>query len=163
MDYMKAGLEDIVGMKGKQTIRERYRRFDNKYIRPHIIRDGQGKEPKIMETFSKLKMKDAKDFIKRNQSLTLGRLSFTDPSTQAYKEFIDKRWPKQNILSTFLSNVLNFNYFCYSQESSVRNLDIHELDYNPCKKDMTDAKIHHLLTEELKPRRVRLFHCHFIN
>lgn len=43
---------------------------------------------------------------------------------------------------------------CYSQESSVRNLDIHELDYNPCKKDMTDAKIHHLLTEELKPRRV---------
>lgn len=43
----------------------------------------------------------------------------------------------------------------FSQESSVRNLDIHELDYNPCKKDMTDAKIHHLLTEELKPRRVR--------
>ena len=132
MDYMKAGLEDIVGMKGKQTLRERYRRFDTKYIRPHIIRDGQGKEPKIMETFSKLKMKDAKEFIKRNQSLTLGRLSFSDPSTQAYKEFIDK-----------------------SQESSVRNLDIHELDYNPCKKDLTDAKIHHLLTEELKPRRVR--------
>lgn len=133
MDYMKAGLEDIVGMKGKQTLRERYRRFDTKYIRPHIIRDGQGKEPKIMETFSKLKMNDAKEFIKRNQSMTLGRLSFTDPSTQAYKEFIDK-----------------------SQDSSVRNLDIHELDYNPCKKDMTDAKIHHLLTEELKPRRVNL-------
>lgn len=104
---MKAGLEDIVGMKGKQTIRERYRRFDNKYIRPHIIRDGQGKEPKIMETFSKLKMKDAKDFIKRNQSLTLGRLSFTDPSTQAYKEFIDKRWPGRNkIVTKYIVHVL---------------------------------------------------------
>lgn len=26
-----------------------------------------------------------------------------------------------------------------------------ELDYNPSKKDLTDAKIHHLLAEELKP------------
>uniref|UniRef100_A0A8D9A8L6 Uncharacterized protein n=1 Tax=Cacopsylla melanoneura TaxID=428564 RepID=A0A8D9A8L6_9HEMI len=29
------------------------------------------------------------------------------------------------------------------------NIDLQELDYNPSKKDMTDAKIHHLLTEEL--------------
>lgn len=34
-----------------------------------------------------------------------------------------------------------------------RNLDMHELDYNPSKKDLTDAKIHHLLAEELKPYR----------
>lgn len=32
-----------------------------------------------------------------------------------------------------------------------------ELDYNPSKKDLTDAKIHHLLAEELKPyKRVSL-------
>lgn len=32
-----------------------------------------------------------------------------------------------------------------------------ELDYNPSKKDLTDAKIHHLLAEELKPyKRVRV-------
>lgn len=91
MDYMKAGVEDVVGMRGKQTIRERYRRFDNKYIRPHLIRDNQGAEPKIMETFSKLKMKDAKEFIRKNQSLTLSRLSFTEPSGMVYREFVDKR------------------------------------------------------------------------
>lgn len=34
-----------------------------------------------------------------------------------------------------------------------RNLDMAELDYNPSKKDLTDAKIHHLLAEELKPYR----------
>lgn len=28
-----------------------------------------------------------------------------------------------------------------------------ELDYNPSKKDLTDARIHHLLAEELKPYR----------
>lgn len=36
-------------------------------------------------------------------------------------------------------------------ENCSRNLDMQELDYNPSKKDLTDAKIHHLLAEELKP------------
>lgn len=40
-----------------------------------------------------------------------------------------------------------------------RNLDMQELDYNPTKKDLTDAKIHHLLAEELKPyKRVSVVH-----
>lgn len=37
-----------------------------------------------------------------------------------------------------------------------------ELDYNPSKKDLTDAKIHHLLAEELKPYKrvsVNQFEC----
>lgn len=40
-----------------------------------------------------------------------------------------------------------------------------ELDYNPSKKDLTDARIHHLLAEELKPYRrvswhpLKHFHC----
>lgn len=38
-------------------------------------------------------------------------------------------------------------------ENSTRNLDMQELDYNPSKKDLTDARIHHLLAEELKPYR----------
>jgi hypothetical protein len=42
-------------------------------------------------------------------------------------------------------------------DSSTWNIDLQELEYNPSKKDLTDAKIHHLLAEELcKPyRRVR--------
>lgn len=38
-------------------------------------------------------------------------------------------------------------------ENSTRNLDMQELDYNPSRKDLTDARIHHLLAEELKPYR----------
>lgn len=38
-------------------------------------------------------------------------------------------------------------------ETFTRNLDMQELDYNPSKKDLTDARIHHLLAEELKPYR----------
>lgn len=46
-----------------------------------------------------------------------------------------------------------------NMENLQRNLDIQELQYNPSKKDLTDARIHHLLAEELKPyRRVKLHH-----
>lgn len=53
--------------------------------------------------------------------------------------------------------------FCLSPsfsqlDSSTWNIDMQELEYNPSKKDLTDAKIHHLLAEELcKPfRRVSI-------
>jgi solute carrier family 9 (sodium/hydrogen exchanger), member 3 len=37
----------------------------------------------------------------------------------------------------------------------MQNVDMQEFEYNPSKKDLTDAKIHHMLSEELcKPRRV---------
>lgn len=46
----------------------------------------------------------------------------------------------------------------FSNIEMSRNLDMQELDYNPSKKDLTDAKIHHLLAEELKPyKRVSHF------
>lgn len=59
----------------------------------------------------------------------------------------------------------NFQFYFSSPsfsnlENCSRNLDMQELDYNPSKKDLTDARIHHLLAEELKPyRRVRSRQC----
>lgn len=51
----------------------------------------------------------------------------------------------------------NFSPSFSNFENCSRNLDMQELDYNPSKKDLTDAKIHHLLAEELKPyKRVSL-------
>lgn len=40
-----------------------------------------------------------------------------------------------------------------NMDNLTHNLDIQELQYNPSKKDLTDARIHHLLAEELKPYR----------
>lgn len=52
--------------------------------------------------------------------------------------------------------MLDFFSPSFSQlDTSTWNIDMQELEYNPSKKDLTDAKIHHLLAEELcKPRRV---------
>lgn len=36
---MMAGLEDIVGKTGNYTVRDKFKRFDNRFIRPYLIRD----------------------------------------------------------------------------------------------------------------------------
>lgn len=46
--------------------KNRFKQFDNAYIRPCLIRDLKGAEPKILETFSKLTMRDAMDMMNRN-------------------------------------------------------------------------------------------------
>lgn len=45
---------------------------------------------------------------------------------------------------------------CSQLDNSMWNVDLQELDYNPSKKDLTDARIHHLLTAELcqPPKKV---------
>ncbi len=44
IDHMMAGLEDIVGKTGNYTIRDKFKRFDNRFIRPYLIRDLQVRE-----------------------------------------------------------------------------------------------------------------------
>lgn len=52
-----------------------------------------------------------------------------------------------NIYNCITSNE-TFSPSC-SQLESGWNIDLQELEYNPSKKDLTDARIHHLLAEEL--------------
>lgn len=39
MDHLMAGIEDIVGKTGNYNVRDKFKRFDNKFIRPLLIRD----------------------------------------------------------------------------------------------------------------------------
>lgn len=39
IDHMMAGLEDIVGKTGNYNIRDKFKRIDNKFIRPYLIRE----------------------------------------------------------------------------------------------------------------------------
>lgn len=39
IDHMMAGLEDIVGKTGNYTVRDKFKRFDNRFIRPYLIRE----------------------------------------------------------------------------------------------------------------------------
>ena len=101
MDYTMAGVEDILGPMGKAghlKIRDKYfkqlccffkknnlftyyffffffyrfKQIDNKYIRPFLIREHAAHEPKILETYSRLAMKDAMEQMKRTGSNLTG-------------------------------------------------------------------------------------------
>ncbi|KPU74448.1 uncharacterized protein Dana_GF21085, isoform L [Drosophila ananassae] len=39
MDHLMAGIEDIVGKTGNYNVRDKFKRFDNRFIRPLLIRD----------------------------------------------------------------------------------------------------------------------------
>lgn len=137
MDHMMAGIEDIVGKTGNYNIRDKFKRFDNRFIRPYLIKNLQGPEPKILETYSKLAMRDAMDYMRRNPS-TIGQMSGTESMSALFRNY---------------TGVFGGSPSFSNLENSTRNLDMQELDYNPSKKDLTDAKIHHLLSVELKPYR----------
>ncbi|XP_058980785.1 uncharacterized protein LOC101896141 isoform X12 [Musca domestica] len=149
MDHLMAGIEDIVGKTGNYNVRDKFKRFDNRFIRPLLLRDLKGAEPKIIETYSKLTMRDAIEVMRRNPS-TIGQITGTESMSALFRNYtnncIGGRWAPPTIYTTCPS-LTNLDNTC------SRNLDMHELDYNPSKKDLTDAKIHHLLAEELKPYR----------
>ena len=86
-----AGMEDILGQSSSYKYRDKYKlhqsttitfksifflnhrfkHFEYTYIRPYLIREtsaAHGHEPKILETYSKLTMKDAVQFVRRNPS-----------------------------------------------------------------------------------------------
>ncbi|KAF5273248.1 hypothetical protein FQA39_LY07579 [Lamprigera yunnana] len=141
MDHLMAGVEDILGQHGNYHVRDRFKRFDNKYIRPFLLRNYQGQEPKILETYSKLAMRDAMEFMRRNAS-TIGNISGTESMSGIFK----------NYTAGNLNGSTSFSQL----DTSNWNVDMQELEYNPSKKDLTDAKIHHLLAEELcQPKRHR--------
>ncbi|XP_033149566.1 sodium/hydrogen exchanger 3 isoform X14 [Drosophila busckii] len=149
MDHLMAGIEDIVGKTGNYNVRDKFKRFDNRFIRPLLIRDLKGAEPKIIETYSKLTMRDAMEVMRRNPS-TIGQMTGTESMSALFRNYtnnyIGGRWAPPTIYTTCPS-LTNLDNTC------SHNLDMAELDYNPSKKDLTDAKIHHLLAEELKPYR----------
>ncbi|GLH04417.1 Sodium/hydrogen exchanger, partial [Gryllus bimaculatus] len=139
MDHLMAGIEDILGHHGNYHVRDKFKRFDNRFIRPLLIRDHQGAEPKILETYSKLAMRDAMEYMRRNAS-TVGNISGTESMSAIFRNYT--------------AGNFNGNLNGSQLDSSTWNIDMQELEYNPSKKDLTDARIHHLLDEELcKPYR----------
>lgn len=41
MDHLMAGIEDILGKHGNHHMRDKFKRFDNRFIRPFLLRNYQ--------------------------------------------------------------------------------------------------------------------------
>lgn len=56
IDHVLAGIEEIIGMKGRNSIHEFLANIDELYIRPFLQRDPLGREEKIMKVYEKLNL-----------------------------------------------------------------------------------------------------------
>ena len=62
----------------------RFKRFHNKYLTPCLVRDYRGAEPKILETFSEIKMQEAMQYMEQNGQHSQGVESFAALLRKAY-------------------------------------------------------------------------------
>jgi len=135
MDHVVAGMEGILGELGNLRIRDMYKRLDDKYIKPCLLRENHFKDPKIIETYENLTERDALEFMKRNPTQfaeLAGSKTMVDLNELAIKE-------------------QDSNANSPVQESSFNhaNRDPKEVHYNHSQRDMDETKIKHMLSENL--------------
>lgn len=120
MDHIISGMEGILGEFGNMKIRDMYRQIDIKYIKPCLLRENKIRDPKIIETYEAITNNEMEEFMKRNPS----NFHLKSDSSKSVSQL-------------------------FHNQSDMENVDLKELHFNQSKKDLTDAKIHHLLTETM--------------
>jgi len=128
MDHIISGMEGILGEFGNLKVRDMYRQMDIKYIKPCLLRENKVRDPKIIETYETITNNEMVEYIKKNPSNfhIKSELSSTKSVAQLFQNTAD-----------------------------VENVDLKEIHFNQSKRDLTEAKIHHLLTETVQDRNNR--------
>jgi len=132
MDHIMAGMEGILGEFGNLRMRDMYKHLDNKYIKPCLLRENHI-DPKILETYETIKNNEVEEYIRNNPTSVMDLTQYRDL--------------KQ---SKSVAQIFNTS----QTVAHVENLDMKEINHMPSKKDLTEAKIHHMLSEEMaKPQK----------
>ena len=153
MDHVVAGMEGILGELGNLRIRDMYKRLDDKYIKPCLLRENHFKDPKIIETYENLTERDALEFMKRNPT------QFAElAGSKTMAELNDNYGEKDNTSNSSSPFDNRFNH---------ANIDPKELHYSQTQKDMAETRIKHMLSENLfmprnRPRKLS-YSRHAIN
>lgn len=90
----------------------RFKRFDNKFIRPYLLRNHTGQEPKILETYSKLAMRDAMDYMRRNAS-TIGNISGTESMSAIFRNYTSGNFNGRYVMSLNSVLIILFSIFIF--------------------------------------------------
>lgn len=137
MDYIMSSIEDILGKHGNQHIRDKFKRFNYKYLTPLLVRETTLSEPKFLETLSEIKMDEAINYMQQQGSPQEQIESFAALYRAAYNSAHPVQSDKEMGGETW-------------------NLDVGELQYKPTAKHVNDANFHHMLfTNEYKPVKQR--------
>ncbi|KAG8200344.1 hypothetical protein JTE90_028526 [Oedothorax gibbosus] len=154
MDHLMAAIEDIVGQTmGNYHMRDKFKYYNNKYLRPVLTREHANAEPKIFETYSKLNVADAMNLVKQNSGL----MPMANNSVGASMSSIFRNYTQPNMdKSPSVDKANKLTVDIQRNDSSFLNIDIGELEYSPSSKDLADAQLHHILSDAMfKPPRRR--------
>lgn len=160
MDHLMAAIEDIVGQTmGNYHLRDKFKYYNNKFLRPVLTREHANAEPKIFETYSKLNVADAMNLVKQNSNLLPG-VAGNDLGVSLSSLF--RSYTQANLgKSPSVEKNVKSETDIPRNNSSFLNVDIAELEYSPSNKDLADAELHHILSDAMfKPTRRRFVSRH---
>lgn len=179
MDHIMAGIEDISGMMiGNYKLRDKFRHFNNLYLKHWFLRDSHERgnsSRKIFETYSRLNLQDAINIVNKqnllsmynnnnhNQEKTLTSLfrTYTESNFSAGSggnpvdapvgkgdNSVVPGGPGTSLPPSFTSICID------NAPSNAFNFDLANLDYSPSNRDLAEAEIHHILSDNMfKPVR----------
>ncbi|XP_028968766.1 Na(+)/H(+) exchanger beta [Galendromus occidentalis] len=156
-DHLMAGIEDISGqIMGNYKIRDKFKRFNNRWIRPILLNDHRAREPKILETCSKLTMADALNIAKKNNSV-INTFALSKENGMSLSSIV-RTYTQSNLNmgsagDAGLPRNDSFGGIPVGDRSTDLNYDMNELHWSPSGKDVQEAELHHVLKDALaKPR-----------
>ncbi|XP_015784573.1 sodium/hydrogen exchanger 3-like isoform X1 [Tetranychus urticae] len=159
MDHLMAGIEDISGMMvGNYKIRDKFRHFDNQYLKHWLLRESHDRSAssrKIFETISRLNMQDAINMVKESSVPSLYLNNNNLPTTKSLSSLF-RSYTQANLSSSNEqtdSGHLKPNYFTNlpmdHNVSTNFNFDVGNIEYNPSKRDLVDFEVHHILSDNV--------------
>ncbi|XP_022704174.1 sodium/hydrogen exchanger 3-like isoform X5 [Varroa jacobsoni] len=157
-DHLMAGIEDITGMfMGNYKLRDKFKHFNNRWIRPILLNDDRVREPKILETCSKLTMADAVNIVKKNNSM-LNTLAMSKENGMSLSSIV-RTYTQSNLNASGsfggpgLPRNDSFGGIPVGDRATDLNYDMNELHWSPSGKDIQEAELHHVLKDALaKPK-----------
>lgn len=156
IDHLMAGIEDLTGhFMGNHKIRDKFRYYNNRFIRPLLTRDHKIAEPKIFETYSKLNLADAMNMAQQNGSTANLAMSNSNPSLAMILKCYEKNVNKELDDYSYTDEYSPYNNYSMPYNTNFVNIDLGELHYSPSNKHLADAELHHILSDAMfQPPRV---------
>lgn len=117
-----------------------------------LLKDHSIREPKIIETYSKLNLADAMSLMKNNNSLVPVMTNENGLSLASlFRTYTQTNLSKSNTAAEPTLGELDLPL---DRTATVLNFDMNELQYSPSNKDYADAQLHHILSDSMfKPSR----------
>lgn len=144
IDHVMSCLEDIAGVNGKHSLRDKVRKYDRKFLKPLLLREKfLSRDEKLLSTFKKIN--------ELNVNKMAENPDFMLPSLASMQQLPSmSNFHKNSSIGNFLAANL-------SEVATVPDFQI--LDNQPSKRADEDAQIHHLLDNAMyDPRRRQTIH-----